>query len=405
MQTILAKDILKLDTISRGNNRPWDKIINYLESNNITEDIEFDFKGIEVFQPCSASSFNILLAKPNFYMVLHNSESTVNSVQLVCKLNALSTDKIRNVKTEIPKVKTAAEKNFDRVVGEVLQHIVADGEVAYVNVYERFNQIGQPSTMEYIEAAMEQFSEETGINDFIINTKNISIQSNVINILPETIDRLKEKGITFEIKSDLPSIQNKIDMGIDIGHTTYTSEEKLKIMQERLTIGKVGLLIKYKDSRAQDEFGRVGRGEKVSVRIAMFTGFSTDMEDNTTAEFMSFNANYFYTREHWMLEHDKEELKDLVYDDVSIKVDDLGIYNEFIGSRYHFSTAVQYNTNGMTRMYHMETGQDGLDHVVGVDYTIPERIKAVFDDFKIEYDSESLESYIAKTREIMSLFK
>ena len=192
-------------------------------------------------------------------------------------------------------------------------------------------------------------------------------------------------------------------MSIDIGKQTYTSKEKFDIMRSRLKVNHVGILTKYKDGRAKDEFGRSGKGEKISVRIALFKGFTRDTNDEILAHFQSYNNNYFYTHDHWYLEHDGEELNDLIYDDVYVKIDDLGIYNDFVGARYHFSSAVQYRPEGSVTMYHMESISDTKSSVVGERYTIPERIKAVFDDFGVDYDQESLDAYIESTRKILGL--
>ena len=54
-------------------------------------------------------------------------------------------------------------------------------------------------------------------------------------------------------------------------------------------------------------------------------------------------------------------------------------------------------------MYHMELNQEtGEPKVVGKRYTIPERVKAVFDDFEVDYDREALERYIEETKRILN---
>ena len=47
-------------------------------------------------------------------------------------------------------------------------------------------------------------------------------------------------------------------------------------------------------------------------------------------------------------------------------------------------------------------GTNEAGSVVGTVMTIPERAKAVFDDFGVEYDHESLDKYIEETRDILS---
>ena len=96
-----------------------------------------------------------------------------------------------------------------------------------------------------------------------------------------------------------------------------------------------------------------------------------------------------------MLEHDNESLKQLLFEDVSIPVSEFGMYNDFLGSKYHLITPVQNNPEDSIMMF----GVDSTGKITSTRMTIPERIKAVFDDWGIKYDTESLQSYIQKTHE------
>lgn len=400
MRSILAKAVLDLDTISKGNNTPWEDIEKYIKNNNITEPVEFDFKDINVIQPCSSNSFIKLLTNPMFYMVLHNSAKTVENISLMCVLNGID-NKVKNIETVYPKQMTAEERMTNMIVDEIMPYMsVRDDGVVVFDIYKRFDQIGQPSTVKYIEKAIERYVGENNAKDFLVYIKNSFVQPSVVGTISNMIDTFEKRGIQVEVKSDNTEIQNKIDMSIEIGKQSYTAAERLEIMKARLAINRVGILTKYKDGRAKDEFGRVGKGEKVSVRIAVFKGFVRNSAGEVLAKFDSYNSNYFYTRQHWYLEKDTEKLKNLVYDEVFVKIDELGIYNDFIGAKYHFSNAIQYNKSGTIIMYSIENNK-----VVSKSYTIPERIKAVFDDFGVEYEKDKLDTYIEITKRILAEYE
>ena len=398
--SISARDILRVDTISKGNDKPWDKLIASMETECPKgTPVEFDFRGIEVIQPCNSNSFLKLLSNPDFYMTMYNNENTVNSIKLMCTLNGYNKDRIKNVNDIIPKAMTSEEKTIERMAVQLMPYFETSdtGTQGILNVHKRFDQIGQPNTVKYIEAAIKKYSEETGVKDIKVYTRMMNIQPSVIETISDMVESMHKSGIEVTFLSDDRETQDKIDMRLDLGKANYSSSERLNIMKSRLSENKVGILIKYKDGGGKDEFGRHGKGEKGSVRIALFKGFSSK-NGTPAALFRSFNSNTFFTKSHWYLEHDCEELKSLSYDDILIPVEELGLYNDFLGSKYHFSSPVQYTKGGEMIMYSTtETGS-----VVGTAMTIPERAKAVFDDFGIKYDRENLDLCIEETRKILA---
>lgn len=400
MEEILARSILNLDTISKSNDKPWERLIEYINNSSSTQPINFDFKGISVVQPCSSNSFFKLLANPRFYMTLHNSASTMNSIHIMCTLNNIPKEKVKNIDDVIPRQKTAEEKNIEMMVGQLLPYFETNdnGDVTF-NVFKRFDQIGQVNTVKYIEAAIRDYCSKNGCTALTVYTRRIDIQPSVVAMIASMVEALKKDGIEIAIVSDDKDIQNKISMSIDLGKRAYDSQERYDIIKSRLVKNRVGILIKYKEGKARDEFGREGRGEKQSVRIAQFKGICRNRDDELCAKFRTYNTHYFYTRTHWYLEHDGDQLRDLQYDDILIKMDDLGIYNDFLGSKYHFSSAVQYEPGGEVIMY----GINDAGSVIDEKLTIPERIKVVFDDFGVEYDRDSLDAYIKETRKILHL--
>lgn len=93
-----------------------------------------------------------------------------------------------------------------------------------------------------------------------------------------------------------------------------------------------------------------------------------------------------------------ERYDSLVSNIVKMKLDEIGIGDLFIGKDYHFIKPVQRDLKeSMIIAYGIGDG----GKVLKKEFTIPERMKAVFDDWGIAYDSRKLMVAIEDTeREI-----
>lgn len=209
---------------------------------------------------------------------------------------------------------------------------------------------------------------------------------------------MANKGVTVTIHSDDEEVMNKVNIYQTLSSNKSMSvSDKLNIIKSKLSVGKVGMLIKYKDSKATDEFGRKGRGKPISCRVAIFGGLKL-VDKTPTISIRTFNGNTFFTSTHWSLEHDNAILRNLDYTDELIPIDQFGMYNDFLGSRYHFIAPIQTRKEDTITMYGLnEQGKVTHDKV-----TIPERIKLVLDDWEIKYDAESLDRCIKETKEILA---
>lgn len=394
---IIVKEVIGVDTISNGNNKPWDRILEYMESIESSEIIEFDFKGVEVYNPFGSDSFKKLLSKPNFGMTIHSNEKLVDSIKLMCVMNNQDDTRVKGVKPVVVHIETEEEKKIKKTAQDLQKYFVQDNDNhSTFNICDRYDQIGVPITVSYMYESIRIYSESTGIKDIKVYTKRMIIQPSVVDLVAKLIDDMQEFNIKLTIVSDDKDIQDKIGMYRGLVESGCTGgDDRYNVMKEKLVTNKVGIILKYKEGRAKDEFGRYGKGEVVSSRVAIFKEFI--QKDGICAKMHVFSNNKFYTKMHWYLEHDSENLKSVEYEELIIPIEQLGVYNDFIGTKYHFSTAVQYQADDVI-MYHI----DSTGKVIGQPYTIPERIKAVLDDFNMDYDKESLEAYIQATNEILN---
>ena len=396
---VSAKPYLQIDTISKGNDKPWNKLIGVAANIRSMErykdsEINFDFKGIVIGNPCNSSSFMKLLGDPKIYLTIYNNESVAESIRIMCILNGQPTDRVTNVCTFNKNQAKKVDKQLEEMAKDLLNYFETSGNRGVLYIQRRFDQIGVARTVDYIRAALIKYVEETGNKDLVLFTANMSIQPSVIKLLARLEDDVKPYGATLHIVSQNNVVNVKLGLSQRVNKADYTLEDRMDIARAKLKPLRVGVLHQYKDGKAKDEFGRQGKGEMASSRIAIVTGVGIG-EDKMSISFRTYNGHKFYTKAHWMLENDGERLNELEYTDVVAHISELGIYNDFLGSKYHFVTAVQQKPDGLVDMYSINENGSVVKDVM----TIPERAKAVFDDFGIKYDEESLNAYIEATRE------
>lgn len=396
METILVKDIYSVDTISKGNAKAWVKLMEYMKTK--TGNVKFDFKGIEVVQPWATPEFKLFMQDERVHLKLWCNENTANSINIMCKLNGFSGERTENEEIVPAKTLSKEELQIIKMSSELQSYFDIEDGQPVLNIYKRFDQVGVPVTVSYIEGAMKKYAEEHSCDSMKLETRGITVQSSVIENITGLIQKMADVGVNLTINSNDPEVMNKVGMYQSLSNKSiFDDKDKLRLIKANLQIGKVGMLIKYKESKATDEFGRSGKGKTVSSRVAVYMGLKKNKEGLICVCFRSYIGNTFYTHIHWSLEHDNDVLEELEYRDEIIPISSFGMYNDFLGSRFHFIAPVQIRPEDTVTMY----GLDEFGKVTYTKYTIPERIKAVLDDWKISYDAESMILYIQKTKELL----
>ena len=398
MKSVLVRDIYTVDTISKGNFKAWLKLMAYMQNVGENEEVEFDFKGIEVIQPWATQEFKKFMQDARVHLKLWGSDETVNTINIMCTLNGFKQNRAVNEVVAVQKVMTQEEKKIISVANDLQFYFDGSNpECVVFNIYKRFDQIGVPVTVKYAEAAMKQYAEKHGTKKMKFEARGITVQPSVIEHVTGLIKKMAEVGVELEINSEDKEVMTKVGMYSSLGDNKIVSDEdKLKIIKAQLKPGKVGMLMRYKDSKAVDEFGRRGKGKPINCRVAIFLGIKDD-DGEQKVVFRTYNGNTFFTRVHWSLEHDGEMLREMETQVVAIPMSEFGMYNDFLGSKFHLITPVQVKESDTVVMYDVD--EDGK--VIHTYATIPERIKMVFDHWGIEYDKDSVDTYIAKTRELL----
>lgn len=391
MTTINVKSIYKVDTISKTNSEAWKILRKAAEEQE--GDVLFDFRGIELAEPWANEEFKKFLAIDRVHMKLYSSEKTAKTIEIACLMGNMKTGRVTNEEIVSEKKVSKEEIAIQREAEELQKYIAVVNGKHVLEIYKKYQQIGSVSTVAYIRAAIKKYCAEKEIREIEIDTASLFIQKNVMGLLADMQRELLAAGITVTVESKDEETRKKLNI-----HTSLNLNVKLSPM-EKYTLFKqefpplsVGLLTKYKKSRAVDEFGRYGKGEPSSCRVAIFKGFKKGSK-GILCLFKTYNGNTLYTKEHWALQHDGEELRQMITEDIAIPIDMIGISNKFIGSTYHLNEPIQYDKEDSDIILRVdEEGKLTRDNV-----TIPERIKTVFDSWDIKYNVEMLERAIKQT--------
>lgn len=384
------REIYPIDTISQD--KSWQKIYECLK--DTTEEIKIRFQDNTIVDPWRMEYFQKLVRLPNLHFAFINSEQLVNRLKIMFIMEDLDVSRIENIEVAVPHVKTPEELRLEKLGTNVFNNFKVDNGCASLDLENMYSQLGSPNTFDYVKFAVDKMIDEQGIKEFYLNIGGISAVNRVLELFAEMQIDYKRNGVNIDINiTDEENLKNFGLFSHQIRNARYTPELRAKYIIKFLKkhVNMPGMLIQYKKSRALDEFGRQGKGEKIMSRIAIIRGIS-----GGTVRIETFNNNYFYTHQHWMVTHDNQVPTELKTDIKDVKIDELGFCNEFLGSRFHFMEAIQRDKAESTKVIYSIT-DDGTN--LSKLCTIPERMKIVFDDWGIQYDKDMLDRAIKLSNE------
>lgn len=400
-KVISVKGIYGLGILSQE--ASWKELLHKIELMGLLKDgaenVLLDFKGINVADPYRSISFMKMLRYENLQFKFYGLGKAYEQLKIMCIMDGHSEDKVINVEREAVKKPTKIEITIASNAKELGKHFRVNGDIAEITIKEKYGQMKNSLSAKYIEkATIDLLEENPTIKEVILDLKGIDIDMPVIDVLVDIKLAIEEEyGVTIAFDIEREDIIEKIQLYLHKKvHKEYSHKEKVEEVR-KIPVGTAGVLISYKKSNKLDAFGRQGNGSVASARIATFDGvtYDTDVNGNKTAyaEFTTYNKNSFYTREHWMLQNDGENLQYLNKNCTRIKIDELGVFNKFLGSKAHFARPIQEDKSESIVMWSVRPHGG----VVSKEYTLPERIKTVFDDFEVQYNKEYLEEDIRDT--------
>ena len=390
-----VRELLKIDTISKTNDDAWRNLIAHMER---PIKYEFDFRGIRLIEPWNNSLFVRFLSDVRVHMVMYSAEKTVETIEKSRFLAKLPLGRTKNIELQAPKQVTPKERRDQQFVITLQEYFEIDDqeETAVFQISKRFTQVENDETVTRIIEAIKLFSDNHKSYLILVNLGNLVMAKHLIEMFIDGVNELIGKhNIDVKIQSINDDVENKIEIHQQLKKIGIINiREKVQAFKE-IKPGTVGMLTQYRDTKALDEFGRKGSGEVVSCRVAIFNGITGEGSD-AVLTFTVFDGNTFYTAQHWAMENDGEELQELVVMQRNATIEEVGLRSDFLGNKYHFMKPIQYQNDGYETMYLSNSLERKR-------LTIPERIREVFNDWGITYDTTSLDRYIQETNKILDI--
>ena len=399
MINLMVKELYNVVRISTNNSKPWEILANKVKELN--QDVMFDFKGIDVVDPWKNQVFKELILDERVHLRVYNMGKLVSFVNAASIMDAKKVGRVENIVSivETPSSKDAEDKRIDRMAENLMKHFIVEEGTACIEVFKTVTQINNEYTINSIVRAIENYiGEHPDCKNVAVKLGKMDVSKSPCQKLARAIIAFDNKGITVDVYSDNAEVYTTVKLYIHQESTAdFNVEQRLEAFKSLITIGTAGILVQYKHSKNTDSFGRYGKGVPNSSKVAVFLGM-TNHKGKVCAVFRVYDNSTFYTKAHWYLENDEENLVKLRSSMVYTPLDSIGLENKFLGSKYHFMLPIQKSASETITMYSIRNGS-----VTGRKVTIPERIKAVFDDFGIKYDKDKLSYAIAETRKYVNV--
>lgn len=437
MLEIKVREEFRVDNLTQESS--WKVIKDKLIKDCKDEDkVVLDFYGVNVVDPWTLTEFCEILKLNNVYFRFtgYNQElldKMKNKIMMRCIIDGLFSDRVETVFIEPVKKKTKMEIKVEKNGTKLVDKFDIVDDTATIEMFKIYDQICSVDTILSIIYAIDIINKNKGITKFVMKTKMMFIQSNIIELIADKIIELSEQGIRLDLDTDDEELGKTAKLIIYTKlNDTYTTMRKLDEFK-KLKKNTPGLCVKYKKSRSLDNFGRFGKGQVVSNRIAVYRGLCirsvtgvyemlNDVVINRSGKVLdnsgspcnlssigvvidSYNNDTFCTHAEWMSNHDGymeddegNEITELNHERIITGLDDIGLNDKFLGRQYHFMKAIQRDETDLKKVI---VGISEEGNSISKICTIPERMKIVFNDWEVEVDAMELERAIMETNKIM----
>lgn len=400
MATIKLAEVFSITQVSSDNIKVWPTLAKMMEDIPKTEKVIIDAERVNLESPWLNIEFSKMLSRGNIHLIVYHSEEVCKNIKML--LNALTgkNNSVENLGTVFEE-KPVSEKDNKVTVKKFRSVSYIVGEYGVIQIGKAFSTMSMPYM---IEDLMYVINGMIPPKDF---AKNITldfegvgaISKGLFEILHRGLKELVMKGIKLNIQNvgSADSEQLEILSALESGMQKGLGEtEKMNILKRRLPMQTVGMLCKYENSRKTDECGRKGGGKILWSRISIFKGFAKDTGGITVAKFFTYHRDKFCTQIHKMMEfmEDEHEASVLEKTIVSVPLHELGFWDSFFGSTYHFNFMVQYKPDQSRTMWCVDSDGNRAHKSL----TLPELAMVVLDDYGEQYNRRNLEEYIQETK-------
>lgn len=401
MKVIKVKDIFNITQITSSNMSDYIWIKLQELANECDEDIEFDFEDIELERPWNNTEFRNLMKNERVHLRVYLAEIVQKTIEMMCafanwKVGRVTNDEpISDIILQKTKVSNDIKSIYDMIKPGF--KIDTDNNKVEILINDYIDQIGSRDSIEAIRLAIVDIYNEYHIPNFTVNTELMFIQINILDDIAKLIMELEELGIHIKFISDDDSIQEYVVTAINISSTrNLDTKGKLRLIREIIPKNTVGMLETYKDTRKKDNFGRMGNGQVIICRPAIYRGILRG-DDKIYLVFDEYSGKDFVPKMDYMISNEGASHPGLKYKRRKISLENIGIEKKFTGAKYHFDLPIQENIDDCVITYEIED-----DDIVEKKTLFPVFLKNVLDSFNIEYNKEKLNESIEETKKILS---
>lgn len=387
---IKIRDILgDITTINNSNSHRYKEIKQVLDGVG-DEKVILDFRYIELNKPEVNQDFIDIVNDERVSIRLHNDADLYKTIMFMLILSNIDTEgKVENIihTIEAPRDRWDIEK--ERIFNFINKTYVLEDGIGKIKLCDEISVINRNTYVEGIRDVIEAHKNET--NKFELHTYGMEIVKIQLDSISSLIVELLSNGIELQVLTSDDEVEKIVKTYLNLGKNKNLSiEDKIKLLDDIIPLKTAGMLTTYVKSGKKDIFGRSGNAEVATTLPAIYLG-----HDGEFAYFDVFRERTFSRRLEYELRHDGEEHPGLLHQEKKVKLKELGICASCIGSRNHFNMPLQFDKQGMQKVYVDSADED----LKVIEVSFPQYMKMVLDDWDIDYNVTEMFSSIKVTKD------
>lgn len=356
-------------------------------------DILLDFYYVELVKPETDPDFIDIINDKRVHVRLYNNEELYKTIKFMLLLSNAECnydDKVENIVRCIeapPGVREKEQRRIFKIVDDTYE--LCDG-IGRINLCSAISVINRNTYVDGIREVIIAHSGETKTFELLLH--KMEIVKSQFEALSVLIVTMADLGIKLQVLTSDEEVDKIVTTYLNLGmNKNLTIEERLALLTEMVEPKTVGMLTTYVKGGKKDIFGRSGNAVPATTLPAIYL-----RHDREFAYFKVFREKTFSRRLEYSFRHDSEEHPGLNSVERKIRLAELGICASCVGSRYHFNMPLQYDNNGMHKVYVDDIGEDDFK-IVNV--SLPQYIKMVLDDWDEDYNVSELFKAIKVTKD------
>lgn len=385
----------KISTIQSSNSHWFNRLKDMIDSSN-DDNIIIDFNDIEI-KDSKNMDFRDIVVNRRTTIIIYGDRELKSMIEMYYQFADKSLDYFKFIDNEeyieikdsdiedIKRYKIKADRV--KATDENDSYIIPMGDVA--NIINRKT---------VLDGVKEEILELHSLynSHIIMDFDSCDISSEYVEYLSNMIKGLRKDGVDLEVIIPDKDSSCLIETVMKIGDGRYlTLDEKWNIFEENYKPGTIGILTSYVSKGLKDMFGRPSNGKIATKLPCIYRG-----KDKGRVLFEVYKLDTFVNRiDYEMSNPDSEYGHPGLNSSIKrVEMNDLGFGMYCIGKGYHFSLPIQSKNEPLVDLLERED-----DKVTSRKVTLPEYIRDVFDDFSVEYDSQTIEDCIRISNENMEL--